>query len=136
VTFEAADYLATSRVMLEKGAKMLTVELFDEAGRAAYLAAFHAAQALLFDRRGRAMKTHAGVQSEFGLLARTEPSLPAWLPGFLSRAFAYKSGADYGIGSLKPVTAPDATDALARAAEFVAAVASVLGPLQKDDNDA
>jgi len=136
VTFEAADYLALSRVMLGKGAKMLTVELFDEVGRAAYLAAFHAAQAFLFDRRGRAMETHAGVQSEFGLLARAEPGLPAWLPGFLSRAFAYKSGADYGTGSLKPVTKVDATDALARAPEFVAAVTSVLGPLQKDDTDA
>ena len=42
---------------------MLGVALHDAAGRTAYLAGFHAAQALIFDRIGRVVKTHHGVQT-------------------------------------------------------------------------
>ena len=48
---------------LERGHTMLGVGLDDDAGRAAYLAAFHAAQALIFARTGKVHKTHKGVQT-------------------------------------------------------------------------
>jgi uncharacterized protein (UPF0332 family) len=48
---------------------MLAAELPDEAGRMAYLAGFHAAQARIFERTGRTPKTHRGVRSQFGSLA-------------------------------------------------------------------
>ena len=37
------------------------------AAREAYMASFHAAQACLFERDGRAPKTHSGVHAAFGL---------------------------------------------------------------------
>jgi uncharacterized protein (UPF0332 family) len=44
---------------------MLGVGLSEDAGRNAYLAGFHAAQAFLFDSTGKAFKSHRGVQREF-----------------------------------------------------------------------
>ncbi len=40
-----------------------------QAGRAAYMAAYHAAQAHNLSRTGRAPKTHSGARSEFTRLA-------------------------------------------------------------------
>ena len=37
---------------------MLAVGLNEAAGRASYLACFHAAQAMLFERLGKIVKTH------------------------------------------------------------------------------
>lgn len=46
---------------------------------AAYLAAFHAAQALIFEREHRTLKTHSGVQSEFAKLVKDDQNVPAEL---------------------------------------------------------
>ena len=62
---EADRFLQKAEKHLERGHVMLSVGLNDDAGRAAYLAAFHAAQAIIFDRTGKVVKTHRGVQSEF-----------------------------------------------------------------------
>ncbi len=43
---------------------MLTVDLTEAAGRTAYLAGFHAAQALIFEVHQRVFKTHSGVRGE------------------------------------------------------------------------
>ena len=72
--------------MLGRGQKMLAADLFEDAGRAAYLAAFHAAEALIFERDGRAQKPHRGVQSEFSRLKEV-PSVPVELRGSLFRAY-------------------------------------------------
>jgi hypothetical protein len=58
----------------------------EDAGRNAYLAGFHAAQALIGERTGRDAKTHKGVHAQFARLTRNEPRLgrelrwtcPAW----------------------------------------------------------
>jgi uncharacterized protein (UPF0332 family) len=44
VSPEAGQHIAKARQELAKARAMLDIELADEAGRAAYLAAFHAAQ--------------------------------------------------------------------------------------------
>jgi len=44
------DITLRRRQQLAKARAMLGIELADEAGRAAYLAAFHAAQAFIFHR--------------------------------------------------------------------------------------
>jgi hypothetical protein len=49
---------------------MLELNLLENAGRAAYLADFHAAEALIFERDRRTLKTHCGVQSEFSRLIK------------------------------------------------------------------
>ena len=75
MTPEAARFLQNADKHLERGHTMLGVQLHDDAARAAYLAAFHAAQAVIFERTGRVVKTHRGVQSEFLRLTKTTHSL-------------------------------------------------------------
>ena len=55
------------------------------AGREAYLAAFHAAEALFFERTGKIAKTHRGLRAQFARIAKTRLALmKTWrnaLPG-------------------------------------------------------
>ena len=100
----------------------------DEAGRAAYLAGFHAAQALLQERSGRTPKTHGGVQSEFARLAQHEPLLKLDGRRFLGRSYNFKAIADYETGDVT-VTREQALDAIEQAHAFVAVIADLLsGP--------
>jgi uncharacterized protein (UPF0332 family) len=74
VTPEAERILQKAEKHLERGGQvMLGVALTDDAGRAAYLASFHAAQAVIFERTGKVVKTHRGVQSEFLRLTKDDP---------------------------------------------------------------
>ena len=52
--------------------------------REAYLAAYHAAEAYLFERTGKAAKTHRGLRSEFGRLARNDPGIDREFLTFLA----------------------------------------------------
>jgi len=58
----AAAYLAKARQALDKARRVHSIGLYDEAGRHAYYAAFHAAQALLFERTDKVNATHQGVK--------------------------------------------------------------------------
>ncbi len=60
MTPEAALFLDKARQSLAI-ADYMVEEWPAEAGRSAYLAAFHAAQGLIAERTGRAAKTHKGV---------------------------------------------------------------------------
>ncbi len=51
---------------------MLGVDLTNAAGRTAYLAGFHAAQALIFEIYSRVFKTHTGVRTEFARLVKDD----------------------------------------------------------------
>ena len=96
---ETAQFLDNARKMLKRGRLMLEVPLYEDAARAAYLACFHAAQALIFEREQRVLKTHHGVQTEFHRLTKDEPAINADLRGFLSLAYTFKTIADYDLGS-------------------------------------
>jgi hypothetical protein len=54
-----------SQQIPEGSRQMLGVDLFDAAGRAAYLAGFHAAQALIFEHLGKVFKGHSGFTRNF-----------------------------------------------------------------------
>ncbi len=95
---ESAAFLQKSAEFLEKAQSMLDHGWSDEAGRAAYLAGFHAAQALIFERSGRVLKTHSGVQTEFARLAKSDPAFATELRRFLSRSYNLKQVADYWMG--------------------------------------
>jgi uncharacterized protein (UPF0332 family) len=97
----------------------------DEAGRA-YLAGFHAAQALISERTGQIAKTHEGVNSQFNLLTRGDDRVDAELRRFLQQAYNLKAVADYetGPGSIVPLERVEA--ALAAAARFVDVIAGLL----------
>jgi len=91
----------------------------DEAGRLAYLAGMHAAQALIFTRTGRVVRTHNGVQREFLRLTRDDPRFDTTLRGFLGRTYALKTIADYETNSGVTVTRERAAEAIAAGERFV-----------------
>jgi len=69
---QSAAFLEKAQALLGEAETMLKVDLNDAAGRTAYLAGFHAAQALVFETHGRALKTHSGVRSEFARLVKDD----------------------------------------------------------------
>lgn len=73
MTQEADRFLQNVEKHLERGDRMLGVQLNDDTVRAAYLAAFHAAQAVIFEGTGKVAKTHRGVQSKFLRLTKDDP---------------------------------------------------------------
>lgn len=104
----------------------------DEAGRAAYLAAFHAAQALISERTGRSVKTHKGVSAELHRLTRDEPRLDAELRAFLGFAYSLKAIADYEIGPGSEVAPELAAEAIATAGRFVALMTELVAAAAGD----
>jgi uncharacterized protein (UPF0332 family) len=123
---ETAQFIDNARKMLERGRLMLEVPLYEDAGRAAYLACFHVAQALIFEREQRVLKTHRGVQTEFQRLMQEEPVIDGELRGFLSRAYRFKTIADYDLGSSVVTTEADARTAVKTAARFIEWLAEVI----------
>lgn len=127
---EAAEFLSHARSMLERARRMLSVSLFEDAGRTAYMAAFHAAQALIFEREERVMKTHHGVQSEFHRIARgtsgADTGIDPNLPAFLSRAYRMKTAADYEMGDEMQPSPEEVKATLEAASQFVAAITNAM----------
>lgn len=79
----------------------------DDAERAAYLGAFHAEQAFIFERTGKVAKTHNGVHSQFLKLARDQARIPVELRRLLKEAYNLETVADYEIlGSWVSATGP------------------------------
>jgi uncharacterized protein (UPF0332 family) len=127
VTPETAEHLDKAREYLTKARNLLDVMHYnDEAGRAAYLAGFHAAQALISERTGRVAKTHDGVNSQFNLLTRDDPRIDDDLRGFLGRAYNLKAVADYETGPRSVVPLERVELALITVVRFVEVVAELL----------
>lgn len=95
---EAAAFFNKAREFLKKAEDMLIDDWPDEAGRAAYLAGLHAAQALIVERTGNVIRRHRGVQRELGRLTKDEPHFDQELRSFLGRAYNLKAIADYETG--------------------------------------
>jgi uncharacterized protein (UPF0332 family) len=123
---EAAAYLEKARQFLVKARGMLTQGWPDEAGRAAYLAGFHAAQALIFERNGKTPKTHSGVQTEFARQMKDDTQFPLLLRRFLGRAYTLKEIADYETGPAATVNLAQVEAALEAAIAFVDAIAALI----------
>lgn len=127
MTPEAHEYLAKSRQLLEEARAVFAIHLLEAAGRAAYLAAYHAAQAFIFDRTGKIAKTHSGVRSEFSRLAKNEPRIERRFLTFLGQAYTLKEAADYGMGPNAKVPPERAATAIETTACFIDVVTSLLG---------
>lgn len=123
MTPETERFLGKARRCLENAR---AIGLGEEAGRGAYLAGFHAAQALIFERTGKAAKTHQGVQTRFLQLAKNNPGVPAELLPFLSRTYNLKSVADYETSPDAIVPVERSANAIAMAERFIAAVEQLL----------
>jgi uncharacterized protein (UPF0332 family) len=120
VTPQTAGFLEKAQKLLGDADIMLSVGLHEASGRNAYLAAFHVAQAVIFERTGMVLKTHNGVQAEFLRLTKDAPRVDGELRAFLSRAYNLKAIADYETGSDSEVSAERATEAVEAGKRFVA----------------
>lgn len=98
----------------------------DEAGRAAYLAAFHAAQAFVFFETGGIAKTHSGVRGLFGQLVRDDPRFDDELRAFLGRAYNFKMTADYETGVPADIEPEQAEAAIRIAIRFIDRIAGAI----------
>ena len=126
MTPEAAGHLDKARQLLTHARAILAAGIAEDAGRDAYLAAFHAAQALICERTGRVAKTHKGVHVQFARLTKDEPRLDAELRRFLPQSYDIKSVADYETGPGAVIRPAQAGTAIATAERFIEVVASLL----------
>ncbi len=127
MTPESAEHLDRARQHLAKARNLLGVmHYYDDAGRAAYLAGLHAAQALISERTGQIAKTHEGVNSQFNRLTRGDSRVDAELRRFLARTYDLKAVADYGAGPGSVVPRERVEEALAIAARLIDVVAALL----------
>jgi uncharacterized protein (UPF0332 family) len=124
LTPEAAGHLAKARQCLDRARIILAAGVAEDAGRNAYLAAFHAAQALIAARTGKDTKTHKGVHAEFARLTKDEPRLNAEMRRFLPQAYDMKAIADYELGTEASVPLNRASAAIATAEQFIGCIAS------------
>lgn len=104
---------------------VLAAEVAGTAARLAYMTAFDAARALLFERNGSVPRTHGGVHGAFGRLAKDDPRLGRAAARFLSAAYDLKDRADYRVDRI--VSLAEAETAIAEAGRFLAAIERVLG---------
>lgn len=125
MTPETGYFLAKARRLLDEAEGMLTMHYNEAAGRTAYLAGFHAAQALISDRTGRAVKTHGGVRTEFHRLIRGDSRFDDTLRDFLGSTYNLKAIADYETGPGSDVSPERASQAIAEAKVFVVTVAAL-----------
>jgi uncharacterized protein (UPF0332 family) len=106
---ETADCLAKARECLTGAKQIAALPLPQVAAREAYLAAFHAAEAYIFEHTDKTVKTHRGLRAMFSRLARDEPRIAPEYLTFLARAYELKSIADYRVGpTARAISAEDA----------------------------
>ena len=120
MTPETGYFLDKARRLLSEADAIPAINLYDAAGRTAYLAGFHAAQAFISERTGKTAKTHKGVQIEFQRLTKDDSSFGADLRGFLSQTYNLKAVADYETGPGSEVSPEQAVAAVQSARRFVA----------------
>jgi uncharacterized protein (UPF0332 family) len=126
VTPEAARFLDKARQCLADAELYLPLAP-RISGREAYLAAFHAAAALLYERTGTITRTHRGLRAQFARIARDEPRIDQSLSEFLGRAYELKSLADYGTGAEASISVATASAAVATATRFVDCIGNLIG---------
>ena len=124
---EAADYLAKAREDIGNARDWLdAVHRGSEAARVAYLAAFHAAQALIFQRTGKVAKTHRGVRSAFAQLTKGDTRFDQDLRRLLGRGYQRKEIADYGVGPQPSISETEAREMIDTVIRFIDCVADML----------
>ena len=132
MTPEADRFLAKARKHLEDAAKMLDIGLMEAAGRTAYLAGFHAAQAFIFESIGKIFKSHNGVQTEFLRLTKADSRFTTDHRIFLSQTYNLKTIADYETGASAEISVERAAFAIEAGDRFVAHIAELLTPDQPE----
>jgi uncharacterized protein (UPF0332 family) len=119
---ETAAYLQNAALSLTKADGNFAIGFADEAGRHAYYAAFHAAQALIFERTNKVPRTHRGIAAQFYKLTKSDPAFDQSFSAFLSASYNFKQAADYAATSTPTISREDAEDAILKAKRFVGTV--------------
>jgi uncharacterized protein (UPF0332 family) len=119
VTPEAKEHFDKARQCLIRARTILAARVGEDAGRNAYLPAFHAALVLIAERPNKDAKTHKGVHAKFPRLTRNEPRVGLELRQFLAQAYDIKSIADYGLGPDTDVPIDRVGAAIDTAEQFV-----------------
>jgi uncharacterized protein (UPF0332 family) len=127
MTPEAALCLAAARQSLADAESILALPIPRIAAREAYMAAFHAAEALVIERTGKLVKTHSGLRTAFARVGRDIPAIDRNMTTFLANAFRFKSLSDYDTTRTKPITTATAGALIEEARAFVARVEESLG---------
>ncbi|MFN8693522.1 MAG: HEPN domain-containing protein [Holosporales bacterium] len=115
---ETELFLKKSATLLSEAKTILSVGLVESAGRAAYLCAFHAAQALILEKTKKIAKTHRGVRAEFNRLIKDTPLNGDNLTYFLAESYNLKEIADYETGDSSDILPERVEQAIQRAKEF------------------
>ena len=126
MTPETSGHLEKARQLLARARIIIAAGIAEDAGRDAYLAAFHAAQALITERTGKESKTHRGTHVQFARLTKDEPRLDAELKRFLPQSYHLKATADYETGSEAAIPISEAAAAIETAERFIACIAALL----------
>ena len=126
MTPESTRYLDKAAQCLSNARAVLGINLANDAGRNAYFAVFHAAQALIFERTGKISKSHNGVQSQFAVIVKNEPNIDESFVIFLSQAYILKAVADYETGLGSTIRSDRAAAAIEMAEKFLDCIRDVL----------
>jgi uncharacterized protein (UPF0332 family) len=95
---ETGYFLDKARKSLAEAEAVLAINLHDVAGRMAYYAGFHAAQAFISERTDRLTKTHRCVRVELHRLTKDDLDFSPDLRPFLAENYNLKVIADYETG--------------------------------------
>ena len=101
------------------------ISLWTQMARSAYSSGLQAARACIFERTGRAVKTHAGTRAKFAALTRDDAGFAPDIHGF-GKTYPLKNPVDYKTGPKRHVWAETAAIALDTATRFVTCVEAVL----------
>jgi uncharacterized protein (UPF0332 family) len=85
-----ADYLAKAEECLDAARKVIAIRLPAVAAKEAYLAAYHAAQAFVFEATSKVAKTHSGIRTLFARVAKDDPRIDPAFASHLANAYKYK----------------------------------------------
>jgi uncharacterized protein (UPF0332 family) len=126
VKHQTALHLAKARQALREARQIAAIRLAQVAARSAYYAAFHAAEAFIYERLGNVPKTHDGVRIELARLLKHEPRIGRDTKAFLAQAYKYKEISDYATDLEDAVPLEDAKHAIAAAEDFINALDAIL----------
>jgi uncharacterized protein (UPF0332 family) len=122
---EAAGHLTKARDAIGFARYALAGGYTNEAERSAYMAAYHAALALIVASTDKSPKTHSGVRSEFARLAHRERRISREQVSLLGWSYELKNAADYEQGH--QVTVPDAERAINEALRLIENITAIVG---------
>ena len=121
---DPAPQIVKARETLVFARYALAGDFTEEAGRSAYMAAYHAAPAFIAARTGKTPKTHRGARSEFARLAQDEPRISHEQVSLLGWSYELKNVADYE--QVEMVSRADAERAIEEAARMVENIAALV----------